>query len=62
MYNANRELKDYYPKQEACMAEARRKKHLKNGKKPLITVSVIIVTIKTLPENLMFLIARFIPG
>ena len=28
----------------------------------LITVSIIIVTIKTLLQNLTFLIARFIPG
>lgn len=62
MYNANRELKDYNPKQEVYMAEARRKQHWKNGKKSLITVSIIIVTIKILLQNLTFLIARFIPG
>ena len=55
MYNANRELKDYNPKHEE-------KQHWKSGKKSLITVSIIIVTIKTLLQNLTFLIARFIPG
>ena len=32
MYNANRELKDYYPKQEVYMAEARRKTTLEERK------------------------------
>lgn len=32
MYNANRELKDYYPKQEVYMAEARRKITLEERK------------------------------
>ena len=32
MYNANRELKDYNPKQEAYMAEARRKTTLEERK------------------------------
>lgn len=37
------------------------KQHLKNGKKSLITASIIIVTIKIPLQNLMFPIARFIP-
>ncbi|MDK0981409.1 hypothetical protein P5F73_18405 [Clostridium perfringens] len=32
MYNANRELKDYYPKQEVYMAEAKRKTTLSERK------------------------------
>ena len=32
MYNANRELKDYNPKQEVYMAEARRKTTLEERK------------------------------
>ena len=32
MYNANRELRDYYPKQEVYMAEARRKTTLEERK------------------------------
>ena len=32
MYNANRELKDYNPKQEVCMAQARRKTTLEERK------------------------------
>lgn len=37
-YNANRELKDYNPKREVYMAEARRKQLLRNAEKLLNTV------------------------
>lgn len=41
LYNANRELKDYAPKQEIYMAEARRKQPLRSIRKSLRTASMI---------------------
>ncbi|MFQ9592249.1 MAG: transposase [Ruminococcus sp.] len=62
VYNANREFKDYNPKREVYMAEARRKQHLRNEKKSLIIASTIIVTIRIQLQNSMFLTVRSILG
>ena len=39
MYNANIELKDYYPKQEVYMAEAREKNNQKKNEKRLLNIA-----------------------
>ena len=61
-YNANRELKDYVPKREVYMAEARRKQPLLNAKKSLSIVLNITMIIKGLQAFITFHTARFIPG
>lgn len=62
MYNANRELKDYNPKQEVYMAEARRKTTLEERKEIVDYCINHNRNYKILLQNLTFLIARFIPG
>ena len=59
LYNANRELRDYDPKREVYMAEARRKTTLR---KSLNTVLPITVIIKEQLLYMMFLIARCTHG
>ncbi|MFR0790982.1 MAG: helix-turn-helix domain-containing protein [Lachnospiraceae bacterium] len=62
MYNANRELKDYNPKQEVYMAEARRKTTLEERKEIVDYRINHNRNYKNTAANLTFLIARFIPG
>ena len=63
MYNANRELKDYNPKQEVYMAEARRKTTLEERKEIVdYCINHNRNYKNTALQNLTFLIARFIPG
>ena len=62
MYNANRKLKDYAPKREVYMAEARRKTTIEERKKSLHIVLNIIVIIRVQPHSMMFLIAKCILG
>ena len=62
MYNVNRKLKDYDPKREVYMAEARRKTTIEERKKSLHIVLNTIVIIRVQPHSMMFLIAKCILG
>ena len=62
MYNANRELKDYIPKREVYMADARRKTTIEERKEIVDTVLITTVTIKELQAFIMSHTVKFIPG